>query len=849
MACQPASGSFQSRYSNHAIVFWNQCGHAQKFQDAILNFDVSFRLKIEFIAMNFSNMLKRGLKHHQAGQLQQAEAIYRQMLSVNPDHADANHFLGVLASQVGRHELAVPLIRKALQFRPAFPQAHFNLGQALKESGKLAEAIGSYEKALSLQPNFPEAFSNLGCVHEKIGNLDEAILCHQKALQLRPDYVEGHCNLGNTLKAQGKLKEAVVSYRTALGLKPAFFMAHNNLGQILMALGALEEAVGHFKQALALNPDLPESLGNLGNVLQKQGKYDEAVAHYHQAIAIRADIPEIFNNLGNALCEQGMQAAAISNYQKALKLKPNYPEAYNNLGSALQAVDKLDEAIANYQKALALKPDFSDALGNLGVALHQQGSWKEAFDCYRQAYTLNPTPGLEVSLATLLPPIPASSEEITKARDRLIRKVHDLQGKEISISDPYKEVRLPNFYLAYHGLNDREIQKELAKFYLKACPSLAWTSPHVSKWRPPLKKIRIGFVSNHLHGHTIGKLNEGVIGLLNRDRFEICVFRLPRQQDDISQRIDQSADHVIFIPKHLEMAREIIAEAKPDILFYPDIGMELFTYFLAFARLAPIQCTTWGHPVTTGIPNMDYFISSRDLEPDQANAHYTEQLVLMKYLSNYYLRPEIPHHQATRSDFGLPKEGALYVCPQSLFKFHPDYDFLFAELLRKDSNGWLVLIEGSVAHWTQLLKQRLVKAMPDVADRILFLPRLSFERYIQLIRLADVMLDLTNFGGGNTSYEAFAVNTPIVTWPGDYLRGRITLACYRRMGILDLVAQDGQTYVELAVRLTRDSAWREKIVSRIRKNSPLLFNNIEAVRELGVFFVSAVENIGDTNDI
>jgi predicted O-linked N-acetylglucosamine transferase (SPINDLY family) len=342
----------------------------------------------------------------------------------------------------------------------------------------------------------------------------------------------------------------------------------------------------------------------------------------------------------------------------------------------------------------------------------------------------------------------------------------------------------------------------------------------------------------------MGKLNYGIIKNLSREKFNVKLFRFSGgREDHLSKTIDKAADEVVMLPKKLKPARQEIADHSLDILFYLDIGMDPLTYFLAFSRLAPVQCVTWGHPVTTGIPNMDYFISSSKSEPPGAEDHYLERLILPDRLTTYYYRPELPEGLTPRKDFDLPEDYNLYVCPQTLFKFHPDFDDVLGTLLRQDTRGLLVLIEGKHKHWTKLLQDRFSSAFPDVFDRVRFLPMMPAKDFLSLLKIADVILDTPYFGGGCTSLESFACGAPIVTWPGAFMRDRLTLALYKQMGIMDCVADNAQSYLDIAFRLANDKVWREEIRDKIRANSDCLFEDIEAVHELERFFEMAVESV------
>ena len=178
-----------------------------------------------------------------------------------------------------------------------------------------------------------------------------------------------------------------------------------------------------------------------------------------------------------------------------------------------------------------------------------------------------------------------------------------------------------------------------------------------------------------------------------------------------------------------------------------------------------MQCSTWGHPVTSGIETVDYFISSESLEVPEADEHYTEKLVRLPHMLCHYERPKLTEKRTTRAAMNLPADAHLYGCLQTLFKFHPDFDALIGEILRRDPRGLLTLCAGTCGKWVDHLRQRLTRTIPDVVDRLRLLPTVPRDEYLQLVAMHDVLLDPPHFGGGNTSYEGFACGVPIVTWP------------------------------------------------------------------------------------
>jgi tetratricopeptide (TPR) repeat protein len=340
--------------------------------------------------MTLQQQFESGLSHHQAGRLAEAERIYRQILSQQPNHADATHLLGVLARQAGRLDAGIELMRRAIRLKPDLAAAHCNLGNALQGKGQLDEAIASYRRAIALNPNLPEANSNLGNALKAKGQLDEAIAACRQAIALRPNYAEAHINLGNALKDKGQLDEAIAAYRRAIALRGNYAEAHSNLGTALRDKGQLDEAIAAYRQAVFLRPNYPEVHNNLGVARKDKGQVEEAIADFRRAIALRPDYAEAHNNLGGVLKTKGQLDEAIASYRQAIRFNPDLTEAHYNLGNALREIAQLNEAIASYRQAIRLKPGFADAHGNLGIALRSNGQLDEAIAAYRQALALSP---------------------------------------------------------------------------------------------------------------------------------------------------------------------------------------------------------------------------------------------------------------------------------------------------------------------------------------------------------------------------------------------------------------------------------------------------------------------------
>ncbi len=233
--------------------------------------------------MTIPEALALAIQHHQAGRLAEAEALYRQILAVQPRHTDALHLLGAIAGQVGRNDVAVDLIRQAIALAPEQPTFHSSLGNALAALGRTEEAVAAYRRATQLKPDYTDAHNNLGIALGNLGRWDEAIAAYQRALQCKPDHAEAYSNLGIVLAIQGRLDEASAAYRRALQIRPDYAEARSNLGIVLNNQGRLDEAAAEFQRALQIRPNYSEAQNNLAIVCKDTGRLDEAIVCYRRA--------------------------------------------------------------------------------------------------------------------------------------------------------------------------------------------------------------------------------------------------------------------------------------------------------------------------------------------------------------------------------------------------------------------------------------------------------------------------------------------------------------------------------------------------------------------------------------
>ena len=827
--------------------------------------------------------LALAVRHHQAGQLSQAEQIYRQILGVDPSHADALHLLGVIASRFGKHIEAIDLIGhaiavnpqaeayhcnlgialkdqgkldeavasygRALQINPDFSEAHSNLGIALKEQGKFPDAVSSYQRALQIKPNYAEAHFNLGITLKEQGKIDEAVACYRRALQIKPDYTKAHSNLGNALHEQGKIDEAVASYQRALQIKPDFADVHNNLGNALQEQGKIDEAVDCYQRVLQIKPDYAEAHFNLGNALREQGKLDQSMACYQRSLQIRPDYVDAHNNLGNALTEQRKFNEAVDSFQRALQIKPDYADAHNNLGNTLKEQGNLDKAVASHRRALQIKPDFTEAHYNLGNAFQEQGKLDEAMDCYQRALQIKPdyaeacsnlgntfkTQGRLSEAAAAYRSALQIKPDFAEAHNNLGNAFKD-QGKlneAVACFQRALELK-PDYAAAYHnqlttlnyrtGVQLNELAEAHAEFDRRhAAPLRTSWQPHENT-RDHDRPLRLGFLSPDFGKHPVGYFLIRVLENLKRRECEIIGYSDRTRQDEMTSRIQRAtttwSDVALWSDEQL--AQKIRAD-RIDILF--DLaGHTARNRLLVFARKpAPIQITWIGYVGTTGLDAMDYIVADRHEIPDAAEKHYCERVLRMP---DGYVCYDPPEYAPPVSTLPAEKGGCVtFGNFNNPAKITSQVIEVWAKILTRVADSRLVLKYNGMNDSSVVDRFSEICAGYGVdTDRLTFLGRSPHEKLLGEYQKIDIALDPFPYSGGLTTCEALWMGVPVITCPGETFASRHSLSHLSNVGLTETVARDLADYVELASGLANDlprlAKWRAELRERMAA-SPL----------------------------
>ncbi len=688
---------------------------------------------------------------------------------------------------------------------------------SLHQSGNISGASKLYRELIERDGRNSQALHFLGIIEAGAGNIEQAKALMARALAIQPANLQFIENYATVLFQAGEFAAAIEAVRKGLLQAPTKVSLLYLSAIALFKLNRLPESLAQFDRLLSLQPNHAIALNERGAVLTEMKRYDAALASVDRALAINPRYAEAHAHKGNLLFDLRRHDEAFAAFDQALALAPNLPEAWLSRGKALKELNRLDEARSCYDRTLALQPDnllaqFGRCMAELPILYESE----EEIVTRRSAY--------ESRLGILC-----------DAADRTPH--HAALARAIGASLP--------FYLAYQGYNDRELQ---ARYGSMICRAMARTFPAASMpARPePDEPVRVGIVSGFFRQHTVWKLiTAGWITQLDRRRFRVFGYSTGLVEDEETSRAATHCDRFVRGLWSVEQyRREILADA-PHVLLYPELGMDAITVQLAAQRLAPVQCMSWGHPNTSGCPTLDYFLSSELMEPPDAEQHYTEQLIRLPHLSIYYEPFEPQPLALTREQFGLRPNAIVYWSGQSLFKYLPQFDWIYPAIAKAVGDCQFVFIEyAQNAAVTDLFRKRLDRAFSaaglNASEHCVVLPRLTAAEFVFAAGLCDVVLDSIGWSGGNTTLETLIHNLPIVTMVAPLMRGRHTFAFLKQMGIDDTIAASLQDYVSIAVRLAGDAGWRADLGARIAQEKARLYRDRSCIAALEDFLDRAV---------
>lgn len=813
-----------------------------------------------------------GFRAHQAGRLDEAAAAYREVLRTLPEDFNARHLLGVIALQQGRLEEAREEITRALRANPRDAAAYGNLGTVHLRAGRLTDARASFQEALRINPRDVNALTNLATALRGLGDAKAALQPLRAAIAAGgPPHLRAE--LGAALLEAGDVAGAVRELRSVVKQQGSNAEARGNLALALERSGDAEGALAEYERALKLAPGLATAASNRAVLLARRGRREEARRAFESIVQADPASAAGWSNLGAFLRDSGDWPAARAALERALAIDPKLAEARFNLaqvaldmgdGGADKLLDSLaadlprsaevqllraraaiarshwDDAGAALGRALALDAQLAEAHHLSGLVHMARGDDGAARAAHEEAARLAPAHA-QARWAAVMARLPALAEDeaqATRSREDFAAGVRELdawfQGERARDAVAAVGSTQP-FYLAYQRGNHRDL---LAP-YGRLCARLAAAgaaAPAVRAAGP----IRVGIVSAHIRDHSVWTaIVRGWLSHLDRTAFEVAIFHVGAMKDAQTQAARGLAARFVEGPASEREWQRRIAAFAPDALLFPEVGMDAMTARLAAQRLAPLQLASWGHPLTTGLPTIDAYVSAQALEPPGAQAHYTEELLALPGLGVCYQPLAVHEERLDRGALGLPAKVPLLLCPGLPQKYAPEDDPLWADVASRVPEAKLVFFRSGAPGLHARLSQRLRRAFEAKGlryeDHVHVCPALSRPQFFALMREATLFLDSVGFSGFNTAMQAIECGLPLVTLEGDSLRGRFASGLLREAGLDECVATDRRGYAEIAATLARDGAHRLAVAAHLRKHGPRLFGTREPVDALAAF--------------
>jgi protein O-GlcNAc transferase len=690
-----------------------------------------------------------------------AEALLRDALARQPDHAPSLNLLAVIAGRAGRDAECVALLERAI--------VHGADEQA-RASGLL-----------------------LGAAHARAGRLSAAEAAYRRVLQMAPGSSEAALRLGLLLRGHGREAEAIGLLRTATDAAPDLAEAHSALAVALHRAGDISAAAESAERAFALAPEERGLAANLAVIRNAQGRFSDAAALCRRALEAGEE-PALLNTLGVALKEDGRLEEAAACFERAAALRPGFVEALYNLAAVRKDQGCTDQAVGLLREVVALAPDLASARFALCMA-HLSPLYQDEAE------------------------IEARRSDYAAELDALL-----LHADRIGVGALASGVGAAQpFYLAYQGRNDVELQRRYGGL---VCRVMDKAFPAVPMANPPAagERIRVGIVSGHIRRHSVWRLpTRGWVEGLDRSRFDLSAYHTGPLCDDETSRAHALFDRFVQGPFGIAGWRERIAADRPHALIYPEIGMDPVAAQLAAMRLAPVQYASWGHPSTSGYPTIDFFLSSAAMEPEDGDSHYTERLVRLPDLSTAVTLEPLRAPVPSRASLGLPEDAPVFWCGQSLYKYLPRHDAVFAEIAARVPDSRFVFVEfPNSSTLTQRFEERLARAFSarglDARASCVMLPRMAPEAFRAAMGCADVVLDSIGWSGCNSLIDGLVHALPIATLPGGAMRSRHGAALLRQLGLESLICSTAEAYVDCAVELARNPAHRDGVREQLRRN-------------------------------
>jgi predicted O-linked N-acetylglucosamine transferase (SPINDLY family) len=777
-------------------------------------------------------LIEHGVSEHKKGNVAAAEADYREILAIQPEHPHALHLMGVLSHQRGDSETAIGLIEKAIRLAPLNADFFSNLGAAYYAKKRLDEAEASFRRGIELDPKNADSQSNLAAVLADRGQVREAIEHYKLACQARPDAPRYLSRLGELCLAHGHHAEAAEWLSRFLVFEPNDGAVHNNLAYCYERLGELKRAKVHYARAVELCPESPEINNNLGSVLGRLGEIEEAKKYFDKALSITPDKWENMANLAGTYLNRQDYTRALSIYEVLLEKRGDDARLWNDYACALSASGRNSDAIQAFNKSLELDPYNAETHNNIGTSLLRGNYRQAAIAAFKKAIDLRPRylePHINVCLALMY------ESRFDEA---------SLYAKATVLLDDYIPMKFTNPHKVFRGTCDFDAVDELGDVwseleqidsvdisasFLEMLP-LADTPDRISRLvsmhkkcgarlatrgdeapLPPLRKrprkgkLHLGFLSSDLRSHSAARFVKPIFDNYDRDRYEIFCYS---PYEDANDRVQRKIKELVtkFTIVENRSVRKIASEIRDDEV---DLLFDLNGYTkdslidVLAHRAAPVQVYWLGYPFTTGIPEVDYILLDPYYKPENLDWISEKPLVMPEsWICFDSFEPEPISEKLPVERSGVITFGTF----NNTYKFTREVVAAWAAVMRRVPNSRFFIVRPQIASPTVCTNITKEFARHGIGPERLYLidnRRVGLSHFSFYDEI-DISLDTFPLTGGTTTCDSIWMGVPCITLVGPSLHQRISYAILNHAGAGELCAHTIEEYVELAAALAHD---------------------------------------------
>jgi protein O-GlcNAc transferase len=641
---------------------------------------------------------------------------------------------------------------------------------------------------------------------------------------------------------EGRLEEAERLCRLAIAAGggasalAALARVHLTGGQPAVARVAASDA-------LALEPDHAEAQMALADAEHAMGDFAAALSRWQGMASALPGQARILLGLARAAHRLGKRQLALDSYGALLRREPSHPLALRGLIHLRLEAEDRHGAIEAAQRLLAVQPHAVDAWYAIALAYWQEHDLAPAMAALHEVLQRDPRHLPARWAVANLPPDTVHQDE-SGMRAFVERYLEALAAFE-GLDDPPPQARAAvaaalslcnNFFVHYAVDETLPIQRRagaLLSRMVRAIDGAVALPPRPERVRP-----RVLFVSSYVYAHSVGKLFERVLTGLDRAALEVRVLACGSNADALNARIAGACEGLTQVARDQALIRQQILDEAPDVLIWLDIGMDPVLGWVAAQRLAPVQGMLWGHPVTTGLASIDWFLTADAMERAGGQADYSEQVFRLPGLGCRFAAPaETPPPRAGGAD-----TPPVYGLPQTIFKLLPVHDGALARIAAAVPGARFDFVPGSSAGARGRLLARIERALETAGvparGRVTMHPGLDRAQWFALLATLDVNLDPIGWSGGVTSLEMLWFEIPTVTLPGRSMRSRHALGMLRVLELDHrLAARDLDHYVGIAVELGRSADLRADLRGLIGERKHRLYDDPAVSAALQAFLV------------